>query len=86
MGLKKMGAEVSIDHGYVTVTAEKLKGAKIYMDTATVTGTENLMLAAVHAEGTTVLENAAWNPRWYASPTPQQDGRRDQGRGTDTIG
>ncbi len=62
MGLRKMGAEVSIDHGYVTVTAEKLRGAKIYMDTTTVTGTENLMLAAVHAEGTTVLENAALEP------------------------
>ncbi len=62
MGLKKMGAEVSIDHGYVTVSAEKLRGAKIYMDTTTVTGTENLMLAAVHAEGTTVLENAALEP------------------------
>jgi UDP-N-acetylglucosamine 1-carboxyvinyltransferase len=57
-----MGAEVSIDHGYVTVTAEKLRGATIYMDTTTVTGTENLMLAAVHAEGTTVLENAALEP------------------------
>ncbi|MEK7772997.1 MAG: UDP-N-acetylglucosamine 1-carboxyvinyltransferase, partial [Deltaproteobacteria bacterium] len=61
-GLKKMGADVRIDHGYVTVRADRLKGARIYLDTATVTGTENLMLAAVHAEGSTVIENAALEP------------------------
>jgi UDP-N-acetylglucosamine 1-carboxyvinyltransferase len=86
MGLKKMGAEVSIDHGYVTVTAEKLKGAKIYMDTATVTGTENLMLAAVHAEGTTVLENAALEPEVVClADALNRMGAVIKGAGTDTI-
>ncbi|MDO8427129.1 MAG: UDP-N-acetylglucosamine 1-carboxyvinyltransferase, partial [Deltaproteobacteria bacterium] len=61
-GLEKMGAEINIDSGYVNVSADRLKGAKIYFDTTTVTGTENLMLAAVHAEGTTTLENSALEP------------------------
>lgn len=86
MGLKKMGAEVAIEHGYVTVTAEKLKGAKIYMDTATVTGTENLMLAAVHAEGTTVLENAALEPEVVClADALNRMGAVIKGAGTDTI-
>ncbi len=61
-GLEKMGAEINIDSGYVNVSADRLKGAKIYFDTTTVTGTENLMLAAVYAEGTTTLENSALEP------------------------
>ncbi|HXI10625.1 MAG TPA: UDP-N-acetylglucosamine 1-carboxyvinyltransferase [Thermodesulfobacteriota bacterium] len=86
MGLKKMGADVSIDHGYVTVKAARLKGAKIYMDTTTVTGTENLMLAAVHAEGTTVLENAALEPEVVClADALNAMGAVIKGAGTDTI-
>jgi UDP-N-acetylglucosamine 1-carboxyvinyltransferase len=62
MGLEKLGADVAIEHGYVTARAKKLRGANIYFDTVTVTGTENLMMAAVYAEGETVLENAALEP------------------------
>jgi len=62
MGLEKLGADVAIEHGYVTARARKLRGASIYFDTVTVTGTENLMMAAVYAEGETVLENAAREP------------------------
>ncbi|MBI4687262.1 MAG: UDP-N-acetylglucosamine 1-carboxyvinyltransferase [Nitrospirae bacterium] len=62
MGLTKMGAEVELTEGYAVVRAKRLKGATIYFDTITVTGTENLMMAACLAEGTTVLENAAMEP------------------------
>jgi UDP-N-acetylglucosamine 1-carboxyvinyltransferase len=62
MGLEKLGADVTIEHGYVTARAKKLRGATIYFDTVTVTGTENLLMAAVFAEGETVLENAAREP------------------------
>jgi UDP-N-acetylglucosamine 1-carboxyvinyltransferase len=57
-----MGAEVKLEGGYVIARAKKLKGASIYFDTPTVTGTENLMMAASLARGTTVLENAAREP------------------------
>ncbi|MDR1727457.1 MAG: UDP-N-acetylglucosamine 1-carboxyvinyltransferase [Acidobacteriota bacterium] len=61
-GLEKMGAKCEVTHGYVDATAEALRGAYIQMDTVTVTGTENLMMAAVLAEGVTVLDNAACEP------------------------
>lgn len=61
-GLQKMGAEVTIQQGYVEARARKLRGAKICFDLRTVTGTENLMMAAVLAEGTTILENSACEP------------------------
>ncbi len=61
-GLQAMGAEIEIEHGYILARAERLKGARIFMDTVTVTGTENLMMAATLAEGTTALENAAREP------------------------
>ncbi len=61
-GLQAMGAEFKNEHGYIKATAEKLKGAHITMDMVTVTGTENLMMAATLAEGETVLENAAMEP------------------------
>ncbi|MBZ0095512.1 MAG: UDP-N-acetylglucosamine 1-carboxyvinyltransferase [Sulfuricella sp.] len=61
-GLQAMGAEIDIEHGYILARAERLKGARIFMDTVTVTGTENLMMAATLADGTTVLENAAREP------------------------
>jgi len=61
-GLEAMGASISIEHGYINASAGRLKGARIFMDLVTVTGTENLMMAAALAEGTTVLENAAREP------------------------
>ncbi len=61
-GLEKLGAEVGIDHGYIVAKAKRLRGARICLDVPTVTGTENLMMAACLAEGTTVLENAAKEP------------------------
>jgi UDP-N-acetylglucosamine 1-carboxyvinyltransferase len=61
-GLQSMGATISIEHGYMHAAAERLRGARIVMDLVTVTGTENLMMAATLAEGTTLLENAAREP------------------------
>lgn len=61
-GLQAMGAEITIKHGYIHAVAKKLHGARILMDIVTVTGTENLMMAATLAEGTTILENAAREP------------------------
>ena len=61
-GLQAMGAEVAIEHGYISVRAKRLKGAHICMDLVTVTGTENIMMAATLADGTTVIENAAREP------------------------
>jgi UDP-N-acetylglucosamine 1-carboxyvinyltransferase len=62
MGLEKMGAEIKLEAGYVIAKARKLKGASIYFDMPTVTGTENLLMAASLAKGRTVLENAAREP------------------------
>ena len=85
-GLEKMGAKVSIEGGYVTVAADRLRGARIYMDTTTVTGTENLMLAAVHADGETILENAALEPEVVClADALNAMGARIRGAGTDTI-
>jgi UDP-N-acetylglucosamine 1-carboxyvinyltransferase len=61
-GLQAMGAEIAVEHGYMNASARRLRGARIVMDLVTVTGTENLMMAAALAEGTTVLENAACEP------------------------
>ncbi|MEX3628351.1 MAG: UDP-N-acetylglucosamine 1-carboxyvinyltransferase [Burkholderia sp.] len=61
-GLQAMGAEISIEHGYIEARAARLKGARIVTDMITVTGTENLLMAAVLAEGETILENAAREP------------------------
>jgi UDP-N-acetylglucosamine 1-carboxyvinyltransferase len=62
MGLESMGARCEVAHGYVEAAAARLQGARIFMDTVTVTGTENLMMAACLAEGETVLDNAACEP------------------------
>ncbi|MEK7267232.1 MAG: UDP-N-acetylglucosamine 1-carboxyvinyltransferase, partial [Nitrospirota bacterium] len=62
MGLEKMGAKIELESGYVMASAKRLRGAVIYFDTVTVTGTENLMMAASLAKGVTVLENAAREP------------------------
>lgn len=61
-GLKALGAEVEVEGGYIRARADRLRGARIVMDTVTVTGTENLMMAAALAEGTSVIENAAMEP------------------------
>jgi UDP-N-acetylglucosamine 1-carboxyvinyltransferase len=61
-GLQAMGAEITVEHGYMNAEAKRLRGARIAMDLVTVTGTENLMMAATLAEGTTLLENAAREP------------------------
>jgi UDP-N-acetylglucosamine 1-carboxyvinyltransferase len=61
-GLQAMGATIEVEHGYLNARAERLHGARIVMDLVTVTGTENLMMAAALAEGVTVLENAAREP------------------------
>jgi UDP-N-acetylglucosamine 1-carboxyvinyltransferase len=62
MGLEKMGAKITLSEGYVVAEAERLKGAVIFFDIVTVTGTENLMMAAALADGVTRLENAAREP------------------------
>jgi UDP-N-acetylglucosamine 1-carboxyvinyltransferase len=61
-GLQAMGAQIVVDHGYIEARAERLKGARITTDMVTVTGTENLLMAATLADGETVLENAAQEP------------------------
>jgi UDP-N-acetylglucosamine 1-carboxyvinyltransferase len=61
-GLQAMGAQISVEHGYILAKAKRLKGARITTDMVTVTGTENLLMAATLAEGETVLENAAQEP------------------------
>ncbi len=61
-GLQALGAEVKVEGGYIRATAKRLKGARIVLDSITVTGTENLMMAATLAEGTTIIENAAREP------------------------
>jgi len=62
MGLEKMGAKIVLSEGYIHAKAKRLKGAIIYFDMPTVTGTENLMMAATLADGETLLENAACEP------------------------
>lgn len=61
-GLQAMGAEVVIEHGYIVANAKRLRGAHIVMDIVSVTGTENLLMAATLAQGVTVIENAAREP------------------------
>lgn len=85
-GLTKLGADISIEHGYITAKARRLKGARIYCDTPTVTGTENLMMAASLAEGTTVLENAAKEPEIAdLADFLSKRGARIEGAGTDVL-
>ena len=61
-GLRAMGAEISVEAGYIKARAKRLKGVRLVLDLVTVTGTENLMMAATLAEGTTIIENAAREP------------------------
>jgi UDP-N-acetylglucosamine 1-carboxyvinyltransferase len=86
MGLRKLGATVEIEHGYVVARAKKLRGAHIYFDTVTVTGTENIMMAASLAEGETVLENAAREPEIVDLANALiRMGAKIEGAGTDII-
>jgi len=85
-GLEAMGARVGIEQGYIHATAARLKGARIFMDTVTVTGTENLMMAACLAEGETVLENAAREPEVSdLANCLVAMGARIRGQGSDVI-
>lgn len=85
-GLQAMGAEILLDHGYVVARAKRLRGARIYMDLVTVTGTENLMMAATTAEGVTVLENAAREPEVVnLAEALNKMGARIEGAGSGTI-
>ena len=85
-GLQAMGAKIEVEHGYMNATAERLRGARIVMDLVTVTGTENLMMAAALAEGTTVLENAAREPEVVdLARCLATMGAKIEGAGTDAI-
>ncbi|MEY2721548.1 MAG: hypothetical protein RL597_993 [Pseudomonadota bacterium] len=85
-GLQAMGAEVAIENGYIRARAKRLRGARLVLDTVTVTGTENLMMAAVLAEGQTVLENAAREPEVVdLADFLNTLGARIRGAGTDKI-
>ncbi len=85
-GLEQMGAEITLEHGYVDAKARSLKGADIYFDLVTVTGTENLMMAAALADGVTSLKNAAREPEVVAlAEALNQMGARVTGAGTPEI-
>ena len=85
-GLEALGAEITIDGGYIKATADRLQGARIFMDLISVTGTENLMMAATLADGTTTIENAAREPEVVdLANCLVSMGARIQGAGTDEI-
>jgi len=85
-GLEQLGATISLEHGYVQARAKRLSGARITFDVVTVTGTENLMMAAALAKGTTVLENAAREPEVDDLAVALRSmGARIDGAGTDRI-
>lgn len=85
-GLAALGADIRIEHGFVIARAKRLKGASIRTDMVTVTGTENLLMAAVLADGQTVLENAAREPEIVdLAELLIKMGARIQGHGTDRI-
>ena len=85
-GLQQLGANIELAHGYVEATCDRLIGADIYFDVVTVTGTENLMMAAAMAKGTTVLRNAAREPEIKAlADVLNEMGARIRGAGTSEI-
>ena len=85
-GLQAMGAEIEVDHGYIVAKAKRLKGAHITTDMITVTGTENLLMAATLAQGETVLENAAQEPEVVdLAEMLIGMGARIEGHGTSSI-
>ena len=84
--LEDMGAQVELKSGYIEAKAKKLKGAEIYFDLPTVTGTENIMMAATLAQGTTVLNNAAREPEVVnLADVLKNMGAKISGAGTDVI-
>ncbi|WP_042302623.1 UDP-N-acetylglucosamine 1-carboxyvinyltransferase [Paraburkholderia kururiensis] len=85
-GLQAMGAEINIEHGFIEARAKRLKGARIITDMITVTGTENLLMAAVLADGETVIENAAREPEvGDLAALLVQMGAKIEGIGTDRL-
>jgi UDP-N-acetylglucosamine 1-carboxyvinyltransferase len=85
-GLAQMGATIRIEHGYIVAEAARLRGARIVTDMVTVTGTENLMMAATLADGETVIENAAREPEVVdLAECLNKMGARIRGAGTDRI-
>lgn len=85
-GFKAMGAEIISDHGYIEAAAQKLSGSKIYLDFPSVGATENIMMAAVLAEGTTTIENAAEEPEIVdLANFLNKMGAKVRGAGTNTI-
>jgi len=85
-GLQDMGAEIDVSNGYIHAKAKRLKGARLVMDIVTVTGTENLMMAAALADGTTIIENAAREPEVVdLANFIIAMGGKISGAGTDTI-
>jgi len=85
-GLEAMGASITIENGYIHAKATRLKGARILMDMVTVTGTENLLMAATLADGETILENAAREPEVIdLAECLVKMGAKIKGIGTDTI-
>lgn len=85
-GLRAMGAEVEVSNGFIHARAKRLKGAHLFMDVVTVTGTENLLMAATLAEGTTIIENAAREPEVVdLANCLNAMGARITGHGTDKI-
>ena len=85
-GLQAMGADIQIENGYIKAKAKRLKGANLVMDMVTVTGTENLMMAATLASGTTKIENAAREPEVVdLAKCLIKMGAKISGAGTDTI-
>jgi UDP-N-acetylglucosamine 1-carboxyvinyltransferase len=84
--LEKMGAAITVEHGYVEARAERLRGAEIYFDTVTVTGTENVLMAASRAEGETIIRNAACEPEVAdLADLLIRMGARIQGAGGSTV-
>ena len=85
-GMRAMGAEISVENGYIQARADRLRGAHYNMDIVTVTGTENLMMAAALADGRSVLENAAREPEVVdLAEFLNRMGARIEGAGSDTI-
>ncbi|VAX11945.1 UDP-N-acetylglucosamine 1-carboxyvinyltransferase [hydrothermal vent metagenome] len=85
-GLEAMGAEISVENGYIKARCKRLKGAKLVMDLVTVTGTENLMMAATLADGITIIENAAREPEVVdLANCLNSMGAKISGAGSDTI-
>jgi UDP-N-acetylglucosamine 1-carboxyvinyltransferase len=85
-GLQAMGADIHIENGYIRARAKRLRGARLVLETVTVTGTENLMMAATLADGESVIENAAREPEVVdLANFLISMGARIEGAGTDTI-